>query len=64
MPESPRWLFSKGKDKQGKEIGNYFALKNGRNLTEEDWDDATFEQVIYLYLLVLYTRILFFLLCE
>merc|ERR1719376_184179 len=44
LPESPRWLCSKGKENEGKEIGNYFALKNGRILTEEDWDDATFEQ--------------------
>jgi len=45
LPESPRWCFSKGKDELGKEIGNYFALKNGKVLTAEDWDDATFEQV-------------------
>ena len=45
IPESPTWLFSKGRDEEGKRLGEQFAERNGKSLTEQDWLDATVEEV-------------------
>jgi len=40
-PESPRWLFSVGKDEQGKSVSRWFAKLNGKQINEpEIWENA------------------------
>lgn len=36
-----RWLFSKGRNKKGKEISNRMAKRNGRTITEDTWQEAS-----------------------
>ena len=45
MPESPRWHFSLGRDEKGKQIAQVFAKKSNVVLTEQDWHEATVEEV-------------------
>merc|ERR1719427_920599 len=46
IPESPRWLFSVGKDKQGKKISRLYAKYNGNKLDEPQiWKEAYREEV-------------------
>jgi len=44
VPESPRWYFSKGRDEEGKKLSQHFAKRNGKLLTEQDWQDATIDE--------------------
>jgi len=45
IPESPRWLFSVGKEKQGKKISRLYAKYNGNKLDEPQiWKDAYREE--------------------
>jgi len=44
VPESPRWYFSNGRDEEGKKLAEVFAKRNGKILTEQDWQDATIDE--------------------
>nr|XP_026695296.1 organic cation transporter protein-like [Ciona intestinalis] len=40
LPESPRWLFSKGKVAKGKKISEMMAKRNGNHLSDDVWQRA------------------------
>uniref|UniRef100_H2Y1S4 Major facilitator superfamily (MFS) profile domain-containing protein n=1 Tax=Ciona intestinalis TaxID=7719 RepID=H2Y1S4_CIOIN len=40
LPESPRWLFTKKKDKEGVKVTKLLARINKVTLTNEDWKEA------------------------
>ncbi|XP_076819926.1 organic cation transporter protein-like [Clavelina lepadiformis] len=40
LPESPRWLFTKGRVEKGKKISEIMARRNGNTLSVDVWDRA------------------------
>nr|XP_009861187.2 organic cation transporter protein-like [Ciona intestinalis] len=40
VPESPRWLFSKNKNKEGIKVTKLLARINKVTITDEDWEEA------------------------
>ncbi|XP_078493967.1 organic cation transporter protein-like [Ciona intestinalis] len=40
VPESPRWLFTKNKDKEGIKVTKLLARINKVTITDEDWEEA------------------------